>query len=262
MVGKGIAPESTCCFTGYMLSFDNPACYGEAWAETYDDQFDDTDVTSMVDLLAECAGKGRVLELAIGTGRVALPLTERGVQVEGVDSSDAMVSRMRAKPGGQDIPVVIGDMADVPVPGPFRLVFVVANSLFGLLTQARQVACFQAVSDVLEPDGRFVLECFVPDPSRFSRGQRVQTLAVSETAVRYEFSRHDPVGQRVDAQNVTVDQDGKHLLRPVAVRYAWPSELDLMAQLAGLRLEARYGGWDRRPFDASCGMHISVYARS
>lgn len=242
-----------------MLSFEDPACYGEAWASTYDDQFDAMDVTPMVDLLAEFAQQGRVLELAIGTGRVALPLAERGVRVEGIDASPSMVGRLRAKPGGQDIPVTIGDMADMPVQGSLRLVYLVANSLFTLLTQDRQVDCFRAVAHVMEPGGRFVIECFVPDPARFDRGQRVQTLAVSEDSARYEFSRHDPVNQRVDSQNVTVDQQGQHLLRPVAVRYAWPSELDLMAQIAGLRLEERYGDWDRRPFDATSVKHVSVY---
>lgn len=222
----------------------------------YDDQFDGSDVSPAVDFLADLAPGGPALELAIGTGRVALPLAERGVDVAGVDSSEAMVARLREKPGGQAIPVTIGDMAELPVRGSFRLVYLVANSLFALLTQARQVECFRAAARVLAPGGSFVLECFVPDPGRFDR--RVRTLSVGENSASYEVAQHDAVDQRVFAQHVTVDERGHHL-RPLAIRYAWPSELDLMAQLAGLRLGQRHADWDRRPFDASATKHISVY---
>ncbi|MFF5985702.1 hypothetical protein [Prauserella flavalba] len=151
------------------------------------------------------------------------------------------------------------DMADVPVDGRFRLVYVVANSFFALLTQARQVDCFRAVAGALEPGGSFVLECFVPDPSRFDR--QVQTLAVTEDSASYEIARHDPVNQRVHSQHVTVDEQG-HRLRPVTLRYAWPAELDLMAQLAGLQPGQRYGDWDRGPFDATSTKHVSIYRLS
>jgi SAM-dependent methyltransferase len=214
-----------------------------------------------VDFLAGLAGGGRVLELAIGTGRVALPLARRGVSVEGIDASAAMVERLRTKPGGQSIPVTIGDMAEVGISGPFRLVYLVANTLFGLLSQARQAECFRNVAGVLDPGGMFIIECFVPDLTRFDRGQRVQTLAVTEDSAVFELSRHDAVQQRVTTQIVTLDGDGTHL-RPVALRYSWPSELDLMATQAGLRLADRYGGWDRRPFDSASGAHVSVYQRA
>ena len=211
--------------------------------------------------LARLAGHGPVLELAIGTGRVALPLARTGVRVEGLDASAAMVEQMRAKPGGADIPVTIGDMAQVPVAGTFPLVYLVFNSLFGLLTQDRQAECFASVARVLAPGGRFVIECFVPDPTRFDRGQRVQAKAVTEDSAALEVSVHDAVGQRVTTQNVTFDAAGVHL-RPVAIRYAWPAELDLMAARAGLELDRRYGGWERKPFAATSDQHVSVYRRA
>ncbi len=244
-----------------MAGFDDPAFYGDRWASVYDDHHGQLDPAPAVDFLAGLAGGGRVLELAIGTGRVALPLARRGVSVEGIDASEAMVTRLRAKPGGESIPVTIGDMAQVAVSGPFQLVYLVFNTLFGLLSQARQAECFRNVAQVLGPGGMFVIECFVPDLARFDRGQRVQVLAVAEDSAIVEFSRHDAAQQRVTTQIVTLDPNGIHL-RPVAIRYSWPSELDLMAGQAGLRLTERYSGWDRRPFDATSGGHVSIYQRA
>jgi SAM-dependent methyltransferase len=248
------------CFGDGMTGFDDPAFYGARWASVYDDRYGGVDPAPAVDFLAGLADGGRVLELAIGTGRIALPLARRGVIVAGVDASAAMLERLRAKPGGDSIPVTIADMAQVGVSGPFRLVYLVANTLFGLLSQARQAECFHNVASVLDPDGMFVIECFVPDLTRFDRDQRVETLAVTEDAAIVEFSRHDAAQQRVTTQVVTLDGDGVHL-RPVAIRYSWPGELDVMARQAGLRLAHRYSGWDRQPFDASSGQHISVYQR-
>jgi SAM-dependent methyltransferase len=243
-----------------MADFGDPSFYGDRWAEVYDEQPGRLDPAPTVDFLAGLAGGGRVLELAIGTGRVALPLAARGVAVEGVDASSAMVGRLRAKPGGDAIAVTIGDMAEVGASGPFRLVYLVFNTLFGLLSQARQADCFRNVARVLEPGGAFVIECFVPDLTRFDRDQLVQTRAVTEDSAIIELSVHDPVEQRITIQAVTLDGRGMHL-RPIALRYSWPSELDLMAQLAGLRLGERYGDWDRRPFDADSRRHVSVYHR-
>jgi SAM-dependent methyltransferase len=244
-----------------MAGFDDPAFYGDRWAAVYDQHHAHMDAEPAVDFLSALAGDGRTLELAIGTGRVALPLAARGITVEGVDSSTAMVEQLRAKPGGESIPVVIGDMADVPVSGRFRLVYLVFNALFGLLSQARQAQCFGNVARVLEPDGMFVIECFVPDLARFDRDQRVQTRAVTEDSAILELSRHDAVEQRIVTQMVTLDGRGVHL-RPVALRYSWPSELDLMADRAGLRLRERHGGWDRRPFMNNSSSHVSVYQRA
>jgi SAM-dependent methyltransferase len=243
-----------------MTGFDDPAFYGDCWAGVYDEHFADMDPGPAVEFLAGLAGDRRVLELAIGTGRVALPMARRGIAVEGIDASEAMVARLRAKPGGASIPVVIGDMAQVPAEGPFGLVYLVFNALFGLLSQARQAECFRNVARVLGRGGLFVIECFVPDLTRFDRGQRVQARAVTEDCAVLELSRHDVVQQCITTQTVTFDGQGTRL-RPVALRYSWPSELDLMAQQAGLRLRDRYSGWDRQSFDSSSAGHVSVFQR-
>jgi SAM-dependent methyltransferase len=225
-----------------VAGFDDLAFYGERWAGVYDEVHAGQgrlDPAPAVEFLAGLAGRGRVLELAVGTGRIALPLAARGVAVEGVDASAAMVARLRAKPGGESVPVTMGDMAEVPVTGPFRAVYLVFNTLFGLLSGARQADCFRNVARVLEPGGVFVVECFVPDVARFDRGQRVQVLAVTEDSAAFELAVHDAVAQRVTAQVVTLDGQGMHL-RPVAIRYSWPAELDLMAGQASVaRLRAR-----------------------
>jgi SAM-dependent methyltransferase len=244
-----------------MAGFDDPACYGDRWAEVYDEQHGELDPAPAVEFLAGLAGGGRVLELAIGTGRVALPLAGYGVTVEGVDASEAMVERLRAKPGGEAIGVTIGDMAEVPVTGPFQLVYLVFNTLFGLLSQQRQAECFRNVARVLGTGGLFVIECFVPDLARFDRGQRVQARAVTEDSVVFELALHDAVQQRITTQVVTLGGQGFHL-RPVALRYSWPGELDLMAGQAGLRLRERHGGWDRSPFTSTSRGHVSVYQRT
>ena len=241
-----------------MTGFDDPAFYGDRWAGSYDEQHAARDPEPAAGFLAELAAGGRALELAIGTGRVALPLAARGIAVEGIDASAAMVARLRAKPGGQAIPVTIGDMAEVPASGPFRLVYLVFNSLFGLLSQARQADCFRGVARVLEPGGAFVTECFVPDLSRWDGGQRVGVRAISEDSAIIEVSVHDAVEQRISTQIVTLDGQGVQL-RPVAIRYSWPAELDLIAGLAGLRLDQRYGGWDKQSFGSGSREHISVY---
>jgi SAM-dependent methyltransferase len=192
---------------------------------------------------------------------VALPLAARGIAVEGIDASAAMVEQLRAKPGGELIPVTIGDMAQVPASGRFRLVYLVFNTLFGLLSQERQAECFASVTRVLEPGGMFVIECFVPDLTRFDHDQRVQARSVTEDSAIIEVSVHDRVRQRVTTQMITLSSQGIRL-RPVAIRYSWPAELDLMAGQAGLRLAQRYDGWDQRPFTSASDNHVSVYQRS
>jgi SAM-dependent methyltransferase len=253
-----VAAIRVICLGGWVAGFDDPAFYGDRWAGVYDEHHAEMDPAAAVEFLAELAGGGRVLELAIGTGRVALPLVGRGIAVEGIDASEAMVERLRAKPGGDSIPVVIGDMAQVPATGPFSVVYLVFNTLFGLLSQARQAQCFRNVARVLDPGGVFVIECFVPDLTRFDRGQRVQARAVTEDSAILEVSRHDAAHQRITTQIVTLDRHGTHL-RPVALRYCFPSELDLMAQQAGLRLRERYSGWDRQLLDSNSRSHVSVY---
>jgi SAM-dependent methyltransferase len=240
-----------------MSAFDDPAFFGEVWADVYDEG-EVLDPAPAVEFLAGLAGGGRVLELAIGTGRVALPLAARGVTVEGVDASEKMVARLRAKPGGTQLPVTIGDMAQVPASGPFRLVYLVYNTLFNLLDPDHQADCFRNVARVLDTDGAFVIECYVPDPSKFDRGQRVEALAVTEDSATIEVYRHDAARQRFISQKITFDGQGIGL-RPHAERYSWPSELDLMAGQAGLRLGERYADWDRRPFGSDSANHVSVY---
>ena len=234
--------------------------YGERIADVYDDWHESLgNEEQIVEVLAELAGSGPALELGIGTGRVALPLAERGVEVHGVDASPAMVGRLRAKPGGDRIPVTMGDFREVP-PGPFALVYVVFNTFFGLLTQEDQVRCFESVAAALRPGGVFVLECFVPDVSRFDRGQRVHGEQAEPDQVRFSVAVHDPTTQRVRSSHVQIREDGIRLY-PVQIRYAFVSELDLMARVAGLGLRSRWSAWDRGQFTAASGAHVSVYER-
>jgi SAM-dependent methyltransferase len=239
-----------------------PSTYGDRWADVYDvwGGGEGRNTAETVERLAELAGPGPVLELAIGTGRVALPLAERGVEVHGVDASEAMVAKLREKPGGGRIPVTIGDFADVPVEGRYALVFVVFNTFFGLLTQVDQVRCFANVAERLQDGGRFLVEAFVPDLGRFERGQETSAIDVRLDEVHLHAARHDPVEQVVTSQHVVVREEGVRLY-PVKIRYAWPSELDLMARLAGLELQDRWAGWQREPFTASSTSHVSVYGR-
>jgi SAM-dependent methyltransferase len=248
-------------FTVAMTALDRPDSYGQQWADVYDDEFRSMDPGAAVALLAELADTHPALELGIGTGRIAIPLAARGVDVRGVDASAAMVARLREKRAGDAIAVEMGDMASMPLGGPYGLVFVVFNTLFALLTQERQVALFGNVAAALEPDGRFVVECFVPDVTRFrDGGQTVRIDGWDDARVRLHASVHDPVGQTVRS-HVLVVENGRAWTRPVAVRYCWPAELDLMARLAGLELEDRWSGWEREPFTASSHRHVSVYRR-
>lgn len=212
-----------------------------------------------MEALAELAGEGPVLELGVGTGRLAIPLAERGFEVDGIDASDAMVAKLREKPGGDRVRVAIGDFASVPAPGgPYRLVFVTFNTFYALLTQDEQVGCFRAVAERLTPDGIFALEAFVPDPTRYDRGQRVEAFRVEADHVDINASTHDPVRQRVAFQHLVAGEEGVRMY-PGELRYVWPSEMDLMARLAGLRLRSRHGGWRKEPFTAASTRHVSIY---
>lgn len=236
--------------------------YGERMAAVYDQwPAVPQNTDAIVACLARLAGPGPILELGIGTGRLALPLAQRGLVVHGIDASPAMVAQLRAKPGGEHIPVTLGDFADMAVDGRFTLIFVVFNTFFGLLSQDDQVRCFQGVSRHLTDEGVFVLEAFVPDLSRYDRGQRVEARQVEMDRVHLSTSVHDPVRQRVMTQQVVLSEEGIRLY-PVQTRYAWPSELDLMARLAGLQLQDRWAGWAQEPFTATSGSHVSVYARA
>jgi hypothetical protein len=235
--------------------------YGERIAGRYDELYAELDPKDAVQTLARLAeGRGPVLELAIGTGRIAVPLAARGVELHGVDVSEAMVARLRGKPGGEAIPVTMGNFADVPVEGRYGVVFIAFNTFFGLTTQEEQVRCFENVAAHLADDGVFVLEAFVPDVTRFDRSQRVSAITVELEEVQLEATSYDPVGQRSTTQQVFLSPRGVELI-PVVIRFAWPAELDLMARLAGLTLHERWGGWDRRPFTADSERHVSVYGR-
>ncbi len=235
-----------------------PATYGDRIAEVYDEWYPDLDRDAAVELLAELAGSGPVLELGVGTGRLALPLQERGLEVHGVDASTAMVAKLRAKSGGERITVTVGDLADVDVDGEYPLVFIAFNTLFALLRQEDQVRCFANVARVLSSGGAFLVHAFVPDLGRFDRGQRISVNYLADREVRLEVSRHDATHQRVDSYHIVLAEAGTRFY-PVKVRYAWPAELDLMARLAGLRLHERFAGWNREPFGPDSGVHISVY---
>jgi len=233
--------------------------YGDHLADVYDEWFDTVD-DAAIDRLAELAKGGRALELGIGTGRVALPLVARGIEVHGIDASEAMVTKLRRRPGAESINVTMGNFADVQVAGEFRLIFVVFNTFFGLVTQEEQVRCFQKVAARLGPGGTFVIEVFVPDMSRFQGGQELRTREVTTERVSLQASLHDPVLQRVKSQYI-VFRNNQVNSYPVEIRYCWPSELDLMARLAGLRLRDRWGNWARGEFNATSEKHISVYER-
>lgn len=237
--------------------------YGQRWSPYYDDTFSEVD-NSLIDLLARHAGDPpRALELAIGTGRIALPLAERGVEVSGVDISDEMVSIMRAKPGGAAIPVVMGSFGDVPVDGEYPLIYLAFNTIFALLSQETQIACFSNVADHLEPGGRFIIDCFVPDVKRFdSYNTRLAVSSIrSVDEHTLEATVHDPVRQHLDTHVIKRRPDGETVVLPVEVRYAWPSELDLMGRLAGLDLEDRFGWYDLRPFTEQSATHMSIYRK-
>lgn len=245
------------------MSQHDSRTYGALWAPYYDDIYNDVDEAT-VELLFSYAGTPpRALELAVGTGRIAVPLAERGVNIQGIDISPEMVDLLKAKSGGVAIDVQIGDFADVDVTGSFPLIYLAFNTLFVLLDQERQVECFKNVADHLDEGGRFVIDCFVPDIRRFdSENTRMGVSSISSNHEHaYEMTIHNPVTQRNSTHVIRRQADGSEVVLPVEIRYAWPSELDLMARLAGLRLENRWGWYDRRVFTERSTSHVSVYRK-
>lgn len=243
-----------------MKDYEPTMSFGEDVATMYRD-LQRGDEIAAVEFLAQLAELGPALELGIGTGRVALPLAARGIRVDGIDISPAMVDQLRAKPGGDKLSVVIGDFADVPVSGTYRLIYVVWNTLFNLLTQEDQVRCFMNVAHHLTENGSFVIEALVPSfLYQLRNDQYVEAEAIEVDKVRLDVLRHDAGRQMIEEGHVSLSPAGIHL-NPVVQRYAWPSELDLMARLAGLRLKNRWGGWDQEPFSSDSIMHVSVYGR-
>jgi len=237
--------------------------FGEGVAERYDestaDMFEPTVVDPAVDLLAELAGDGAALELGIGTGRIALPLTRRGVRVHGIDLSAAMVAQLRAKRGAESIDVTIGDFATTRVDGTFALAYLVFNTINNLTTQDDQVACFQNVAAHLEPGGCFVIEVGVPSLRRLPFGETFRAFEVSETYLGVD--EFDVANQGLVSHHFRA-VDGRFEKRSIPFRYVWPSELDLMARLAGMSLRDRFGSWGREPFTSESTKHISVWQLS
>ena len=235
--------------------------FGERVAAVYDEHsatmFDPAVVGPAVEARAQLAGDGAALEFAIGTGRIALPLAQRGVRVVGIDSSEAMLARLREKPGADRVEAMVGDMAATRVDGDFSLVYLVFNTIFNLTTQDGQVACFANAAAHLRSGGRFVIEARVPELQRLPLGQTVLPWRADSTGLSYYV--YDVVTQRLSGQHYYVQDDGRLQPSPIEMRYAWPSELDLMARLAGMRLEHRWAGWRREPFTALSPSHISVY---
>jgi SAM-dependent methyltransferase len=211
------------------------------------------------DFLARRAGRGRALEFAVGTGRVALALSARGVPVVGIDSSEPMLAQLRGKPGAGDVPVVLGDMAHARVPGTFSLVYLVYNTITNLLTQAEQVECFRNAASHLEPGGRFVIEVFVPELRRLPPGETARPFHIGEHHLG--FDTFDVVNQRLVSHHYRIDDGGVTDVFRSPHRYVWPAELDLMATIADLELRARWADWNENAFTAESTAHVSVWQK-
>lgn len=214
-----------------------------------------------VAFLADIARSGPVLELGVGTGRVAIPLAAQGLRVVGVECDEDMVRQLRAKPGGEAVEVVLGDMAAPPLTERFALVVATFGTLFALPDQGAQVRCFQSVAERLHDDGVFVVNALVPDPSRYQNNQRVTLAGLDGDRVVLNVALHDRAAQTIDSRQVVLAAQGT-TIQPIRIRYSWPAELDLMARLAGLVLRDRFGGWGRDPYDADSVEHVSVYRLS
>ncbi|TMM03692.1 MAG: class I SAM-dependent methyltransferase [Actinobacteria bacterium] len=231
--------------------------FGEEVAARYDESTARMEIEPVVDFLASLAGDGPVLELGIGTGRIAVPLAQRGVRLAGIDLSTAMVAKLREKPGGEDIPVAIGDFARTRIEGTFSLTYLVFNTINNLTKQDWQVACFENVAAHLERGGCFVIEVGVPRLQWLPPGQRFVPFDVGSEHLG--FDEYDVVEQGLISHHY-YPQEGVQVSMPF--RYVWPSELDLMARIAGMRLRERWSGWLREPFTAESGKHVSVWEKS
>jgi SAM-dependent methyltransferase len=236
--------------------------FDERVAARYDesaaDMFDPAVVNPVVDFLVTLARGGRALELGIGTGRIAIPLAQRGVPVHGIELSKAMVARLRAKPGSEGIGVTVGDFATMFVDGAFSLAYIVFNTFLNLTTQSAQVACFRNVASHLEPGGCFVIEVAVPGLRRLPPGETIRAFHVSET--KWGFDEYDVAEQGLTSHHFEV-VDGRLERLSIPFRDVWPSELDLMAQLAGMRLRERWGGWKEEPFTGESRKHVSIWEK-
>jgi SAM-dependent methyltransferase len=236
--------------------------FDERVASKYDDRYarlaEPDVVDPMVDVLFELAEGGAALEFGVGTGRIALPLARRGVEVHGIELSRAMVARLRVKPGAESIGVTIGDFASTRVEGSFSLVYLVANTIMNLTTQDEQVACFLNAAAHLKPGGCFVIEVLVPGLQRLPPGEIYQPFDVSP--IHLGFDEYDIARQGLISHHYWVN-DGKVEVFSPPFRYVWPSELDLMARLAEMKLRERWEGWTRDPFTSDSTKHVSVWEK-
>ena len=236
-----------------------PATFGELNAADYDRLHDPGTTDDAVAFLKELAS-GKVLELAIGTGRIALPLARGGLDVYGIDASPDMLAKLKEKCGNEDIPTRIANMADFNLADTFDFAYLVFNTICNLTTQEQQASCFASVSRHLNPGGAFLVETTLPDLEGFTNNQRTRTRHVGFDSAALEAATHDRSTQRIDYQIIRYTAEGTRLT-PLPTRYIWPSEMDLMARLAGMELEERWGFWDKRPFDKNSTMHISLYRK-
>jgi SAM-dependent methyltransferase len=236
--------------------------FDESVAARYDESsagmFDPAAVGKVVDFLADLAGDGRALEFGIGTGRIALPLARRGVTVVGIDLSEAMVAGLRAKPGGDAIEVTIGDIATATAAGSFSVAYVVYNTIMNLRTQAAQVECFRNAAAHLEQGGCFVVEVMTPELQWLPPGETIRAFDMSEH--HWGIDEYDIANQGLISHHISIE-DGQVRRDRTPGRYVWPAELDLMAEVAGLRLRERWGGWLREPFTSDSRQHVSVWEK-
>jgi hypothetical protein len=241
---------------------DEDGHFGEDVASVYDEwpepMVDGTPVEDAVKVLADLAGPARALELAIGTGRVGLPLASLGTQVAGIELSRAMLRRLRAKPGGDSIPVDVGDMTTTRAPGPFSLVYLVFNTIQNVTTQTGQVAVFRNAAAHLASGGRFLIESSIPELRKLPIGASTVVFDMSDTHIGVD--EYDVANQGLVSHHFS-KVGGQFEYSSGPFRYVWPAELDLMAEMAGLQLWERWGGWDRRPFESESRMHISIWEK-
>jgi SAM-dependent methyltransferase len=237
--------------------------YGARIADQYDDIYEGVfDTDGAVALLAELAEGGAVLELGVGTGRIAIPLSEGGVEVYGVDGSPVMLERLAAKPGGARIPTSCGDFTEVRVDREFSVVALLINTIYALADQDAQVRCFANAARHLQPGGRFVIEAWVPDPPGNDDRLRVRGRRLATGLAGLVIEDHDPTRQLLSTTQIVVGEDGRIVSFPVVHRYAWPAELDLMAKHTGFALEHRWADWRRAPFTRYSENHVSVWRKA
>ncbi len=250
----------------YIRTVQEDGYFDERVAAVYDDykndptrtEFADEDIEATVAFLTQLAGDGHALEFGVGTGRIALPLAQRGVPTHGIDMSRPMVNRLLAKPGGEDISVPIGDFAATSVEGSFSLVYLICNTIMNLTTQEAQVACFRNAAAHLRPGGRFVIKVMVPELQRLPPGETLHVFAASEE--HWGIDEYDIANQGLVSHHFE-KFDGRLAQSSTPFRYVWPSELDLMAELAGMSLRERWEGWNREPFTSESRKHVSVWEK-